>query len=122
MGMEEGTLAAMGQIDAVLADLRSFAADLPAAAQILDDTTVRVARVINGTLAAGLGRPSRPGARAAMAARVRRLVDADLRDGDRGGQRLPLRVAQDADGSSFCSTGEVLEIDAPHRVRTTERM
>src|SRR5579875_2874442 len=50
MGMEEGVREAMCQIDAVLEDLRSFAADLPAAAQILSDTTVRVARVIRGTV------------------------------------------------------------------------
>lgn len=50
MGMEEGTLAAMGQIDDVLADLASFAAGVPAAAQILSDTRVRVSRVIRGTV------------------------------------------------------------------------
>ena len=50
MGMEEGMRQAMGQIDDVLADLRPFAADLPAAAQVLDDTQVRVSRVIRGTV------------------------------------------------------------------------
>ena len=48
MGMEEGMRQAMGQMDAVLADLRSFAADLPTVAQILSDTQVRVSRVIRG--------------------------------------------------------------------------
>ncbi|MGB3685152.1 MAG: SRPBCC family protein [Ornithinimicrobium sp.] len=50
MGMEDGMKAAMGQIDAVLADLRTFAADLPAMAQILSDTQVRVSRVIHGSV------------------------------------------------------------------------
>lgn len=48
MGMEEGLKLAMGQIDLVLADLATFAADLPVTAQILSDTQVRVSRVIHG--------------------------------------------------------------------------
>lgn len=50
MGMEEGMRSAMSQIDAVVADLATFAADLATHAQILDDTRVRVARVIRGTV------------------------------------------------------------------------
>jgi len=50
MGMQEGMTAAMGQMDAVVADLASFAAGLPAAAQLLSDTQVRVSRVIRGTV------------------------------------------------------------------------
>ena len=49
MGMDEGMRLAMGQMDQVLADLRSFAADLPTQAQILNDTQVRVSRVIGGS-------------------------------------------------------------------------
>ncbi|MGB3829148.1 MAG: SRPBCC family protein [Ornithinimicrobium sp.] len=49
MGMQEGLTLAMGQMDQVLADLQSFAADLPAMAQILSDTQVRVSRVIHGS-------------------------------------------------------------------------
>lgn len=50
MGMEEGMKSAMSQIDAVLADLATFAADLPTFTQILDDTHVRISRVIRGTV------------------------------------------------------------------------
>lgn len=50
MGMVEGATAAFGQMDGVLADLASFAGDLPATAQLLDDTHVRVSRVIRGTV------------------------------------------------------------------------
>lgn len=49
MGMLEGTKAAMGQIDDVLADLTSFAHGKLTEAQILSDTQVRVSRVIRGT-------------------------------------------------------------------------
>lgn len=49
MGMEGGLTAAMGQIDAVVADLASFASGRGTEAQLLDDTRVRVGRVIRGT-------------------------------------------------------------------------
>lgn len=49
MGMLEGMKSAMGQIDAVLADLKSFAASLATEAQLLSDTQVRVSRVIRGS-------------------------------------------------------------------------
>jgi uncharacterized protein YndB with AHSA1/START domain len=48
--MEEGMTSAMSQIDGVLADLATFAASLPTAAQIIDDTHVRISRVINGSV------------------------------------------------------------------------
>jgi uncharacterized protein YndB with AHSA1/START domain len=50
MGMEEGMREAMSQMDAVLADLATFAAGHACEAQILSDTQVRVSRVIRGTV------------------------------------------------------------------------
>lgn len=50
MGMMEGMRSAMSQIDAVLADLASFAAGRATEAQLLSDTQVRVSRVIRGTV------------------------------------------------------------------------
>ncbi len=50
MGMEEGMRAAMSQMDAVLADLTSFAAGQATTIQILSDTRIRVSRVIRGTV------------------------------------------------------------------------
>lgn len=49
MGMEEGMTSAMGQMDAVLDDLAAFAAEARTTAQELDDTHVRISRVIAGT-------------------------------------------------------------------------
>lgn len=122
MGMEEGTLSAISQIDEVVADLRSFAADLPAGAQILDDTTVRVARVVRGTVEQVWAAHFEPDL-------VRRwMLGPD-------GWSMPVCAISteiggtyeyvwrsDADGSSFASTGEFLEIDAPRRARFTEHM
>lgn len=50
MGMVEGMKSAMGQIDAVLADLSSFAATRATEAQILSDMQVRISRVIRGSV------------------------------------------------------------------------
>lgn len=50
MGMVEGMKSAMSQIDAVVADLKSFAADRETEAQLLSDTTVRISRVIRGSV------------------------------------------------------------------------
>ena len=49
MGMMEGMRSAMSQTDAVLADLAAFAASLPTDAQLLNDTQVRISRVIRGS-------------------------------------------------------------------------
>ncbi|HET8929835.1 MAG TPA: SRPBCC family protein [Acidimicrobiales bacterium] len=122
MGMEEGTLSAMSQIDAVVADLRAFAAELPAAAQLLDDTTVRVARVVRGTVDQVWAAHFEPDL-------VRRwmlgpdgwsmpLCETSTQVG--GNYKYVWR--NDEDGSSFGSTGEILEVEAPHRARFTEHM
>lgn len=50
MGMMEGMRSAMGQIDAVLADLASFAVSRVTDAQLLSDTQARVSRVIRGSV------------------------------------------------------------------------
>ena len=49
MGIEEGMREAMGQMDAVLADLTSFAAGRATSTQILSDTQARITRVIRGS-------------------------------------------------------------------------
>jgi uncharacterized protein YndB with AHSA1/START domain len=50
MGMEQGMTEAMGQMDAVLADLAAFAAGDGTTTQILSDTQVRISRVVRGGL------------------------------------------------------------------------
>ncbi|HSJ10142.1 MAG TPA: SRPBCC family protein, partial [Longimicrobiales bacterium] len=50
MGMVEGMKSAVGQLDGVLADLASFAADAGRNARILSDTQVRIILVIRGTV------------------------------------------------------------------------
>lgn len=122
MGMEEGMRQAMGQIDDVLADLAAFAADLPAAAQILSDTTVRVSRVIRGSVEQVWRAHHDPDL-------VRQwLLGPDgwsmpvCETATEVGQSYRYEWEQDGGGARFGSTGEALEIEAPHRAVTTERM
>ncbi|MES2304263.1 MAG: SRPBCC family protein [Gemmatimonadota bacterium] len=122
MGMMEGIKSATSQIDAVVADLRSYATNLPAAAQLLNDTQVRVSRVIRGTV------PDVWRAHHEPALLKRWLLGPD-------GWTMPVcQVAtavgeswrnewESADGTRrFGFEGELLEVAAPHRAVTTERM
>lgn len=122
MGMEEGTLSAMGQIDAVLADLQAFATERPTEAQLLNDTQVRISRIVRGT--------------------VRQVWDAHNDEqlikrwmlGPDGWTMPVAEVAtevgdtyryewQQQDGENrFGFTGELLEVEAPYRSVTSEQM
>ncbi len=122
MGMEEGMREAMGQMDAVLADLRTFAADLPTGMQYLDDTTIRVSRVIAGTLDAVWAAHHDPTLVSQWMLGPDGWTMPVCETATEVGQRYRY-VWQSEDGStSFGSTGEVLEIAAPHREVATERM
>ena len=122
MGMMEGMRSAMSQIDAVLADLKTFATTLPAEAQILNDTQVRIARVIRGTVEQVWHAHHDP------ALMKRWMLGPD-------GWTMPVcelaskvgdsyRFEWEAgDGSErFGFEGELLESAAPYREVTTERM
>lgn len=122
MGMVEGMRSAMSQIDAVLADLASFAASRPTESEILSDTEVRISRVIRGSVENVW----------------RAHNDADLMKrwmlGPPGWTMPVCEVAKKVgdsyryeweaeDGSQrFGFEGELLEEEAPHRAVTTERM
>lgn len=122
MGMVEGLRSALGQMDDVLADLASFAADRATYAQVLSDTEVRIARVVRGT-------PEQVWRAHHEPELLRRwLLGPD-------GWTMPVcelaaevggnyRYEWEAlDGSGrFGFEGELLESEAPHRALTTERM
>jgi len=122
MGMEEGTLSAMSQIDAVVGDQRSFAADQPAAADVLDDTTVRIARVVRGSVeqlwAAYFDADVVP----------RWMLGPDgwsmpscAIDAEVGGTYAQVWQS-DTDEASYTSTGTFLDVTAPHHARFTARL
>ena len=122
MGMEQGMREAMGQMDAVLADLATFAVGRAVEAQVLSDTQVRVSRIIRGTVEQVWQAHHDP------ALMQRWLLGPD-------GWTMPVcEVAvvvgehyryewESVDGSQrFGFTGELIESAPPHRAVTTEQM
>lgn len=122
MGMIEGSRQAMGQMDEVLADLESFAASRSTDTQLLDDTTVRITRVIRGSVD-----------QVWRAHHDEDLMRRWLLGPD--GWTMPIcQLAQSVgdsyryewesvDGDArFGFEGELIEMEAPHRSVTTERM
>lgn len=122
MGMEEGLRLAMGQIDDVVADLRAFAADLPAAAQILDDTTVRISRVIRGSVEQVWAAHHDPDLVAQWMLGPDGWSMPVCETATEVGATYRYVWRNDADDTTFFSTGEVTEISEPNRVVFTERM
>ena len=122
MGMLEGMKSAIGQMDDVLADLKSFAADRLTSASILTDTQIRVSRVVRGTVEQVW----------------QAYHDPDLlRQWALGPEGWTMPVCEiasevgddyryeweNADGSaSFGFVGEVLEFEPPRRLVATELM
>ena len=122
MGMEEGTREAMGQMDDVLADLQSFAADLPASLQLIGDNQARVTRVIRGTVEQVWRAHHEP----ELVKRwlkgpdgwVMTVADMAENVGDR--YRQEWTREDGSDGFGF--EGELVESSSPHREVTTESM
>lgn len=124
MGMVEGTRSAMSQIDAVLADLSSFAADRPTLVQEISGTTVRISRVVRGSVSdvwrahhdADLLRRWQLGPDGWEMTEVTPPADA--------GSSFAYRWAPlpGTEGEPFGIVGEVRESDPEHRIVHTERM
>jgi uncharacterized protein YndB with AHSA1/START domain len=122
MGMQEGLTAALGQMDEVLADLRDHAAGFRTALEVVDDTHAVVTRDVRGTLQQVwrahhepalmkrwmLGPPGWTMPVCEVAAEV--------------GGAYRYEWENEADGTRFGFTGELLESEAPRRAVTTERM
>lgn len=122
MGMMEGLRSALGQMDGVLTDLATFAAERPTAAQVLSYTQVRISRVIRGTVE-----------QVWRAHHDKELLQRWLLGPD--GWTMPVcevpsavgdtyRYEWEADDGSnrFGFEGELLESEPPYRAVTTERM
>jgi uncharacterized protein YndB with AHSA1/START domain len=127
MGMEEGLKAAMGQMDAVLADLASFAAGRGTEVQLLAGTQVRISRVIRGTVQQVWRAHHEPDLM------KRWLLGPDgwsmpvCRVATRVGESYryewaPVPGGPAAGQPGFAFEGELVSSAPPHRAVTTERM
>ncbi len=122
MGMEEGTLSAMSQMDSVLADLQSFAAGRPVQTQLIGEDQARLSRVIRGTQDQVWRAHHDP------VLLQRWLLGPDgwsmpvCEVGTAVGDRYRYEWEQDGGENRFGFTGEVLQSEPPHRVVTTESM
>ncbi|MFT0846943.1 SRPBCC family protein [Actinomycetaceae bacterium L2_0104] len=122
MGMLEGTQAAMGQIDEVLADLTSFAQGRGTEAQILSDTKVRISRIIRGDVEQVWRAHHEPEL-------VRRwMLGPDgwtmpvCEIAEKVGDGYTYEWESDEGTDRFGFAGRLVESAAPHREVTTEQM
>lgn len=124
MGAIEGTKMAMAQLDAVLQDLREYAQGKGTRVELLDDTHVRITRLVEG--------PRELVWRAHFEPELIRKWMLGP-DGWEMTECVPAtEVGQsfrnswapvgDTEGEAFGFEGEALLIDAPRRAVTTERM
>lgn len=124
MGAVEGTRMAMAQIDAVLQDLRDYAQGKGTRVELLDDTHVRITRLVEG--------PRDLVWRAHHEEELVRqwmlgpdgweMTECVIGTAPGDSYRTSWAPVGDTEGEPFGFEGEVLLIDAPRRAVTTERM
>ncbi|QCU77665.1 ATPase [Citricoccus sp. SGAir0253] len=122
MGMEEGTLSAMGQMDEVLADLRSFASGHGVQTQLIGEDRARITRVVRGSK----DRVWRAHHDPELLRRWQLGPDGWTMPvcevGTAVGDTYRFEWEREGGGDRFGFTGEVLELEPPHRAVTTETM
>lgn len=122
MGMMEGMRSAMSQVDDVLADLSTFAASRATDAQLIGDTQVRISRVIRGPIDLVWR------AHHDASLMQRWMLGPDgwtmpvCEVATQVGERYRYEWEKVDGGERFGFTGELLEVAAPYRAVTTERM
>ena len=121
MGAEEGATEAMSQMDAVLADLRTYSHGMATDAVILSDTQVRISRVIRGTVDQVWAAHNDPELMKQWMLGPDGWTMPVAEMADRVGDTF-VQEWENEDGERFGFTGELLEVEAPHRAVTTERM
>ncbi len=122
MGQVEGMSAAMGQIDAVVEDLASFAAGRAADLQLIGDTQARISRVIRGTADQVWRAHTDPEILRRWQLGPDGWSMPVCEFGAEPGQSLRTEWQNDETGERFGFAGVVVEAAPPHRIVTTERM
>lgn len=121
-GMEEGTLSAMGQMDAVLADLRSFALGQSVRTQLLGDRQARLSRIIRGDADAVWRAHHDPELLRRWQLGPDGWTMPVCEVGTAVGDTYRTEWAPEDGGEGFGFTGTVLATDPPRREVTTESM
>ncbi|MFY9713201.1 MAG: SRPBCC family protein [Microbacterium sp.] len=124
MGVIEGTKMAMAQLDTVLQNLRDFAQGKATEVELLDDTHVRITRLVDG--------PRELVWRAYNEEDLMRkwmlgpdgweMTECVIATAPGEKHRTSWAPVGDTEGEAFGFEGEVLLVDAPRRAVTTERM
>ncbi|MEV4901690.1 SRPBCC family protein [Citricoccus sp. NPDC055426] len=122
MGMEEGTLSAMSQIDAVVADLQSFAAGQSVQTQLIGDRQARLSRVIRGRVDQVWRAHHDPELLRRWQLGPDGWTMPVCQVGTSEGETYRYEWEREGGGDRFGFTGTVLEIEAPYRSVTTEAM
>lgn len=121
MGMEEGMREAMSQIDAILADLQSFAHGAGTTVDTLSDTQVRVSRIIRGTVDQVRRAHTEPELLKQWCLGPDGWVMTECTVASEVGDTFHYAWARE-DGSDPFGFGGTLDADEPNRIVTTERM
>ncbi|WP_426185913.1 SRPBCC family protein [Microbacterium sp. TWP3-1-2b2] len=124
MGAAEGSRMAMDQLDAVLQDLREYAQGKGTRVELLDDTHVRITRLVNG--------PRDLVWRAYNEEALMRqwmlgpdgweMTECVIATAPGDKHRTSWAPVGDTEGEAFGFEGEVVLVDAPRRAVSTERM
>jgi uncharacterized protein YndB with AHSA1/START domain len=122
MGMQEGMASALAQLDEVLDDLRAASAAYATALELLDDTHVRIVRVVRGSLDQVWRAHHDPDLLKRWLLGPPGWVMTVAEPGTAVGAAWRYAWAQVGGEGAFGFEGEVLELAPPRRAVTTERM
>ena len=124
MGVIEGTTMAMSQLDAVLQDLRDYAQGKGTRIELLDDTHVRITRLVEGPRDLVWRAHNEPELMKQWLLGPDGWVMTECVVATEVGQayRTSWAPVGDTEGQPFGFEGEALLIDAPTRSVQTERM
>lgn len=124
MGAVEGTKMAMAQLDAVLQDLREYAQGKGTQVELLDDTHVRITRLVEGPRDLVWRAHHDPELMKQWMLGPDGWEMTECTVATEAGQsyRTSWSPVGDTEGEPFGFEGEALLVDAPRRAVTTERM
>ncbi|WP_406247392.1 SRPBCC domain-containing protein [Microbacterium sp. M] len=124
MGMVEGLKLAMSQLDVVLQDLREYAQGKGTQVELLDDTHVRITRLVNGPRELVWRAYHEPGLveQWMLGPGGWEMTENVIATEVGASYRMSWAPVGDTEGEPFGFEGEMLVIDPPRREVTTERM